>query len=222
MRTVVALLVALAVGACGGPPRAQDPEPTAPTAVPSPTEQAAQPPAATSAYAFPVAGCTVHYGHDHHDYPATDIFTRVGCAFVSPVAGVVDEVTTDDRWDSESNRGADRGGRSVSVRGTDGVRYYGSHLSAVASGIGPGVRVRPGQLLGRVGRAGSAKGTPSHLHFGISWPTRPGVWWVRRGVVWPWPYLDAWRAGTRRSPAAEVAEARTAAGTDVPTCQADC
>jgi hypothetical protein len=221
----------LALGACSGSPEPAGPAPgTAAQAAPTtstaaPTSSAAAPTSSTAApatSAFPVAGCKVSYGRDHHDYPATDIFTRAGCSFVSPVAGVVDEVTRDDRWDAASDRGVDRGGRSVSVRGVDGVRYYGSHLSAVATGVAAGVRVRAGQLLGRVGQAGSAKGTPSHLHFGISWPTRPGVWWVRRGVVWPWPYLDAWRAGRRRSPADEVAAALKAAGTPEPACDADC
>ena len=45
-------------------------------------------------YTFPIAGCTVKYGKYHHDYPATDIDAKKGCAFVAPIAGVVDEVNT--------------------------------------------------------------------------------------------------------------------------------
>lgn len=172
-------------------------------------------------YAFPIAGCRSTYGHTHHDYPATDVFAALGCIFVSPVTGRVDEVTTVDRWDPGTNRGADRGGRSVSVVGRDGVRYYGSHLSAIASGIRPGLRVSAGQPLGRIGNSGSARGIDPHLHFGLSWPTRPGVWWVRRGEVYPWPYLDAWRDGRQLSPAAAVAARRAAVGT-VPPCPAYC
>ncbi|HEY2834172.1 MAG TPA: M23 family metallopeptidase [Sporichthyaceae bacterium] len=162
----------------------------------------------------------VSYGHVHHDYPATDMFAPVGCGFVAPVDGVVDEVSTKDRWHSRRNRGADRGGRSVSIVGVDGVRYYGSHLSAVASGIRPGVRVHAGQLLGTVGRSGDARGGPSHLHFGISWPTKHGQWWVRRGEVYPWPYLDAWRQGHDRSPASAVAAKHAKIGDR--GCTADC
>jgi murein DD-endopeptidase MepM/ murein hydrolase activator NlpD len=173
-------------------------------------------------YRFPVAGCPVHYGRSHHDYPATDIFAARGCAFVAPVDGRVDEVSTTDRWSPASNRGADRGGRSVSIVGVDGVRYYGSHLEAIAPGIAPGVRVRAGRLLGRVGNSGSARVTAVHLHFAISWPTRPGVWWIRRGVVYPWRYLDSWRAGGDLSPAPAVRAARAAAGSQVPPCQALC
>jgi hypothetical protein len=42
------------------------------------------------------------------------------------------------------------------------------------------------------------------VHFGISWPTKAGIWWVRRGEIYPWKYLDAWKAGKDLSPAKEV------------------
>jgi peptidoglycan LD-endopeptidase LytH len=173
-------------------------------------------------YRFPVAGCRAQYGGSHHDYPAADMFTGRGCAFVAPVAGRVDEVTRRDRWDQASDRGADRGGRSVSLVGVDGVRYYGSHLEAVAPGIAPGVTVRAGQPLGRIGNSGSARVTAVHLHFAISWPTRPGIWWVRRGMIQPAPYLDSWRAGGNLSPVRAVRAARAEAGREVPACQARC
>ena len=73
-------------------------------------------------YRFPVAGCRAQYGDSHHDYPAADMFTGRGCAFVAPVAGRVDEVSRTDAWSQASDRGADRGGRSVSLVGVDGVR----------------------------------------------------------------------------------------------------
>jgi peptidoglycan LD-endopeptidase LytH len=190
------------------------------TAGPTTTRPATR--AAPPRYRFPVTGCRADYGRSHHDYPATDIVTARGCAFVAPVDGRVDEVATADRWSPASDQGADRGGRSVSLVGVDGVRYYGSHLQAVAAGIAPGVRVRAGRLLGRVGNSGSARPTAVHLHFGISWPTRPGVWWVRRGVVYPWRYLDSWRAGGNLSPARAVRAARAAAGREVPPCEARC
>jgi murein DD-endopeptidase MepM/ murein hydrolase activator NlpD len=169
-----------------------------------------------------VAGCRVSYGAGHHDYPAADMFTRRGCAFVAPVAGRVDEVARTDTWDPGTDRGADRGGRSVSLVGVDGVRYYGSHLESIAPGIAPGARVGAGRLLGRIGNSGSARVTPVHLHFGISWPTRPGIWWVRRGMVPPARYLDSWRAGGNLSPVRAVRAARAEAGREVPACQARC
>jgi len=158
-------------------------------------------------YTFPVAGCTVTYSKYHHDYPASDIFAKKGCAFVSPVAGVVDEVNTVDKWSGKTNKGADRGGLSISIIGDDGNRYYGSHLSKIETNIVAGVRVATGEKLGEIGSTGSARGTKPHLHFGISYPTQKGIWWVRRGVgletkgkTSPWKYLQAWQAGKDLKP----------------------
>ncbi len=164
---------------------------------------------AAPVYIFPVANCTVNYAHAHHDYAATDILAKAGCKFVAPINGVVDEVNRVDRWSGKTNLGIDRGGLSVSIIGVDGVRYYGSHLRSIPTSIEPGVVVAAGRLLGAIGATGSARGTPTHLHFGISWPTPadPQTWWVRRGEVLPWKYLDAWKKGKDLSPVKEV-EAR--------------
>ena len=158
-------------------------------------------------YTFPVAGCTVTYSKYHHDYPASDIFAKKGCAFVSPVAGVVDEVSTVDKWSGKTNKGADRGGLSISIIGDDGNRYYGSHLAKIETNIVPGLRVATGEKLGEIGSTGSARGTKAHLHFGISYPTQKGIWWVKRGVgletkgkTSPWKYLQAWQAGKDLKP----------------------
>jgi murein DD-endopeptidase MepM/ murein hydrolase activator NlpD len=157
-------------------------------------------------YVFPISGCQVTYAHSHHNYPATDILTKVGCAFVAPTSGIVNEVNRIDRYSWKHNLGKDRGGIYISILGDDGVRYYGSHLSKLAVGMLPGVRVVTGQMLGTVGSSGDAKGTAPHLHFGISWPTKVGIWWVRRGELYPWPFLDAWRAGINLSPAKSIQE----------------
>jgi hypothetical protein len=239
----LALAAVLVAGGCsraGDPPAGGAAAPTAAPATSAPPTTAAppagDPAASTSAtaaattarrpdpvrYRFPVSGCQARYANAHHDYPAADMFTRRNCTFVAPVAGRVDEVTRTDRWDPATNRGADRGGRSVSLVGVDGVRYYGSHLEAVLPGVVPGLRVRAGQPLGRIGNSGSARVTDVHLHFAISWPTRPGVWWIRRGVVPPAGYLDSWRAGGNRSPARAVQAALEAAGRAVPPCRSYC
>jgi murein DD-endopeptidase MepM/ murein hydrolase activator NlpD len=152
---------------------------------------------------FPIEAskrCLVKFAAFHHDYPATDIITKKGCAFLAPIDGIVDEVSRQDRWSGKSNRGADRGGLFVSIVGVDGVRYYGSHLMEVEVGIEPGVSVVAGQKLGKVGTSGSARGTAPHLHFGLSWPTEPGNWKVRRGALLPYKYLQAWRKGENLSP----------------------
>ena len=158
---------------------------------------------ASPIYVFPVADCTVKYVRSHHDYPATDILAKAGCKYVAPVDGVVYEVALKDIWSSKTNLGQDRGGLSVSIIGIDGVRYYGSHFKSIAPGIEPGANVVAGQVLAYIGATGSARGTAPHVHFGISWPTAPedNVWWVRRGVLYPWKYLDAWKVGKDLSPA---------------------
>lgn len=165
------------------------------------------PAVAAPIYVFPVPDCKVNYARAHHDYPATDILGKLGCKFVSPIDGVVDEVSRTDTWSGKTNLGIERGGLYVSVIGTDGVRYYGSHLRTIVRSIQPGVSVKAGQILGTIGSTGSARGTSPHLHFGISWPTptQPNVWWVRRGAVLPWKYLEAWNAGKDLSPAKAVA-----------------
>ena len=155
-------------------------------------------------YFFPVAGCEVNYARAHHDYAATDILAKAGCKFVAPINGVVDEVNRTDIWSGKTNLGIDRGGLYVSIIGEDGVRYYGSHLRSIPASIQPGVVVKAGRLLGAIGSTGSARGTAPHLHFGISWPTPAQTWWVRRGEVLPWKYLDAWKAGKDLSPVKEV------------------
>jgi murein DD-endopeptidase MepM/ murein hydrolase activator NlpD len=172
-------------------------------------------------YVFPVQGCRTNYGATHHDYPATDVFTNRGCAFVAVTDGRIDEITSVDHWEPQTNRGEDRGGLSVSIVGTDGVRYYGSHLESIAGGIVPGKLIRAGELLGRVDNSGDARTTPTHVHFGISWPTRPGLWWIRRGEVSPWNYLNSWRSGGSESPVAAVASAHRSLG-DEPPCRAGC
>lgn len=172
---------------------------------------------AVPVYIFPVADCAVNYARAHHDYAATDILAKKGCIFVSPVAGVIDEVNRVDNWNGKTNLGIDRGGLYISVIGEDGVRYYGSHLTSVVASIQPGVIVKAGQILGKIGSTGSARGTAPHLHFGISWPTptQENVWWVRRGVVLPYKYLDAWKTGKDLSPVKDVAAAQIKYG-DIP------
>jgi len=215
----------IALSACADAPAADAPSADArsadaPSADPSSTATASSPSPSTllstarTSYVFPVGGCKAAASQSHHDYPASDIFAERGCRFVSPVDGRVDEVTRVDGWDPKTNVGRDRGGLSVSVVGVDGVRYYGSHLSAIDNGIKPGVRVRAGQTLGLIGNTGSARVTPTHLHFGLSWPTTAGRWWIRRGSVSPQAYLNAWRDGRQLSPVPAVAKAHRAYGAD--------
>lgn len=56
------------------------------------------------------------------------------------------------------------GGNTVWLN-TPGTSYYYAHLDRVA--VRDRQRVNPGDVLGYVGNTGNARGTPSHLHFGV-------------------------------------------------------
>src|SRR6478609_3123509 len=169
-------------------------------------------------HVFPIDPADVaRYGRSHHDYPAADIFASCGTTVIAPIAGTISEMSTKDVWDPKVNDGATRGGLSVTIVGEDGVRYYGSHLSAIDPAIVVGGHVNVGQPLGKVGNTGDARGIACHLHFGISPPCAVGDWQVRRGEIQPAPYLDKWRAGdTGASPIDAVSSWRAAHSSECP------
>ncbi len=155
---------------------------------------------AATKYAFPVSAKNASWHNTHSGYPATDIFAACGSKFVATTGGVVLEISLKDKYKKGMKDGPYNGGLFVSILGDDGVRYYGSHLQSVTSGIKKGVRVKAGQLLGKVGHTGNASGV-CHLHYGISPPcAKVGDWKVRRGVVWPYTFLASWRKGGQKSP----------------------
>ena len=96
--------------------------------------------------------------------------------------GVVLEVSRVDRFDPFSGRRvASKGGLSVSMRGDDGVRYYGSHLTSRGSRAStPASGCGPASSWATVGKTGNASNI-CHLHFGIS-PVCAGTrdWWESR------------------------------------------
>ena len=158
-------------------------------------------------YVFPFTGKKISYGHRHHDYPATDVF-GCGADVVAPIGGIVQETRLVDPWVPKVNDPATRGGKYVSMLGDDGVRYYFAHLDSVA--VQPGDSVDPGAPLGVMGQTGNARNSACHTHFGISWPCGTTEWAVRRGEIWPWKYLDAWRDGEQLSPVDEIAATEAA------------
>lgn len=184
-----------------------------PTRTPRPTVTSTPTPTATPTvtpepwvtpdrrYYFPVQPSKIaSYANEHHDYPAADIFTPIGSTVIAVTDGVIDEVSRVDRWERATNDGAYRGGLWVTIIGDDGVRYHSSHLSVVVAGLEAGGRVHAGQIIGYSGHTGNATLTPPHVHFGISHPTYPGDWIVRRGQVWPQPYLRDWTRGEDVTP----------------------
>jgi murein DD-endopeptidase MepM/ murein hydrolase activator NlpD len=171
----------------------------------STTSTTTEPPPTSTPYVVPVSDVgAAGWGTTHSGYPATDIFAACGTEIVSPVDGTVLEVRLIDGWDPAVDNPATRGGRTVAVLGDDGVRYYMAHMDVIDPAVVVGARVGAGQFVGTVGRTGRT--SACHLHFSISPPCAGQEWSVRRGVVWPYPYLDAWRAGEQRSPAEEVAQ----------------
>jgi peptidoglycan LD-endopeptidase LytH len=178
---------------------------TAPITSTSTSASATATTAAVPSYAFPISPDRgVSYNRTHAGYKATDVFAPCGAAYVAVTDGRLEDVNRVDRWDPDADDPALRGGLWVSIVGRDGVRYYGSHLATISPGLETGGQVTAGQEVGRVGRTGNAAGTPCHVHFGLSSAATPGAWDVRRGLIWPWPYLDSWREGGQRSPKEEV------------------
>jgi murein DD-endopeptidase MepM/ murein hydrolase activator NlpD len=74
----------------------------------------------------------------------------------APVIAVAAGVVTGAGW-----RGG--GGKTVSIRHASGYESFYLHLSAIAPGVRPGVRIAQGQYIGRVGATGLATGP--HLDY---------------------------------------------------------
>ncbi|WP_019011404.1 M23 family metallopeptidase [Deinococcus aquatilis] len=58
------------------------------------------------------------------------------------------------------------GGRTVMILGPGGQRHYYAHLERYSE-LKEGDWVEAGSVVGYVGDSGNAKGTPTHLHYGI-------------------------------------------------------
>lgn len=152
-------------------------------------------------YTFPVSGPNVFYPRDHLGYPAADL---TGCRQLvrAPISGVIHAVRDMDKWDAKVDEPGTRGGLTITLHGDDFVRYYFSHLGRLM--VKQGQRVASGQKIGTVGTSGNARVTLCHLHFGVSRICPMSEQNVRRGEIWPQPYLDAWKQGVNKSPNREV------------------
>lgn len=113
-------------------------------------------------------------------HQGVDIFAPRGTAVRSTTRGIIASV-----------RDGGLGGRQVWVAGPGRQRHYYAHLDSVAEGLGVGDVVWPGDTLGGVGDSGNARGTPTHLHYGI---------YGDGGALDPLPLLRAWDEGDRGTP----------------------
>ena len=134
----------------------------APTALPSPVEGVA---ARRIADTF-----GARRGRDR-THAGVDIFAPRGTPVRSTTRGLVVSV-----------RDGGLGGKQVWVIGPALERHYYAHLQDWADGLRAGRVVDTGDLLGRVGDSGNARGTPPHLHYGI---------YGREGAHDPLPLLRA-------------------------------
>jgi murein DD-endopeptidase MepM/ murein hydrolase activator NlpD len=108
-------------------------------------------------------------GGRHHE--GIDIFARRNTPVVSATDGIVTRVG----WNT-------LGGRIVMVTGPGGYHHYYAHLERFGSKK-LGEAVRRGEVIGYVGDSGNAKGTPTHLHYGI--------YRFGGGAINPYPLLKA-------------------------------
>ena len=110
-------------------------------------------------------------------HQGVDIFAPRGTPVRSTSRGVV-----------ASLREGGLGGRQVWITGPARQRHYYAHLDSFADGLAVGDVVWPGDAIGGVGDSGNARGTPTHLHYGI---------YGADGALDPLPLL---RAGARSRP----------------------
>jgi murein DD-endopeptidase MepM/ murein hydrolase activator NlpD len=88
-------------------------------------------------------------------HQGTDMFAPIGTPILAPVSGTVK------RYEGGN------AGLAFYLAGSDGVQYFGAHLSALSK-VGA---VRAGEVIGQVGDSGNARGGSPHLHFEIH-PTK--------------------------------------------------
>ena len=97
-----------------------------------------------------------------------DIFAKRGTPIQATTQGIVSKVGEDAL-----------GGRVVMIIGPGGAGHYYAHLEDYAD-ISPNEWVNTGDIIGYVGDSGNAKGTPTHVHYGI---------YINGSAVNPYPLL---------------------------------
>ncbi|GAA5534426.1 M23 family metallopeptidase [Deinococcus aluminii] len=101
-------------------------------------------------------------------HEGVDIFAPRGTPIHATTRGIV------------LNVGENRlGGRTVMLLGPGGQRHYYAHLDRYAD-LRAGQWIEAGTVVGYVGDSGNARGTPTHLHYGI---------YTASGAINPYPLL---------------------------------
>ncbi|WP_291423835.1 M23 family metallopeptidase [Deinococcus sp.] len=105
-------------------------------------------------------------GGRHHE--GIDIFAPRGTPIHATTRGIVLNVGPNDL-----------GGRTVMILGPGQQRHYYAHLERYPN-LARGQWVSAGDIVGYVGDSGNARGTPTHLHYGL---------YTLRGAINPYPLL---------------------------------
>jgi septal ring factor EnvC (AmiA/AmiB activator) len=85
-------------------------------------------------------------------HQGVDMMAPRGSSVVATVSGSISHSTSN------------LGGNQVWLHGNDGNTYFYAHLDSY---VGPPRSVSLGELIGRIGDTGNARGGPTHLHFEI-------------------------------------------------------
>ena len=147
-----------------GPPAAPEPEPAEPPPQPDPGPVA-------PLLLMPVEGVRVAdvwpsfgdpRGGGTRSHAGVDIMAPRGTPVRAAAAGTV--------WRAGGSR---NGGISVTIIDDAGVRYFYTHLDAIAPDLEARQRVGVDTVIGFVGNTGNAAATAPHLHFEVA-PAVPG------------------------------------------------
>lgn len=155
-----------AAGAAATPPAPADvpsrTDPGSPAAASQPTD-----PAYAPVYFMPVEGVSVADVPPTFGDPRGTDRRHAGVDILAPRGTPVRAAAAGTVWRAGESR---NGGISVTVIGDDGVRYFYTHLDALAPGLEQRQRVGVDTVIGYVGNTGNAAATAPHLHFEVALP----------------------------------------------------
>lgn len=106
-------------------------------------------------------------------HQGVDIFAASGTIMYAVRSGTISK--------QQHNYQGSLAGNALWLTTADGTYYFYAHLKGFASGIGPGSKVKAGDVIGYVGKTGNAP--VPHLHFEV----HPGG----GAAVNPYPYVKA-------------------------------